>query len=121
MPKFDRFDICEAHYVLECDWHDGGILQERPTNRRMNRSTGVQLDRMQFTPSPSVRNNGYDALTDNGKEIYNELERRYGFRPTEFFGTCDDCGSDLETCCDGIDRCLECNPCPACYSGDGPN
>lgn len=32
-------------------------------------------------------------------------------------GTCDDCGSPLETCCDGIIRCLDCNPCPACHDG----
>jgi hypothetical protein len=38
--------------------------------------------------------------------------------------TCDECGATLEVCCDGILRCLDCNPCPACHDGgmeDGPD
>jgi hypothetical protein len=30
---------------------------------------------------------------------------------------CDKCGAELETYCDGIERCLDCGVCPAC--GDG--
>jgi hypothetical protein len=33
---------------------------------------------------------------------------------------CDECGALMETCCDGIIRCLECEDCPACSDGPGP-
>lgn len=66
-PYFDRFDVCEAHAVLEWDWNVGGILQERPTNERRNRSTDVQLHAMRFRPSPMLN---YDRLSENGKAIY---------------------------------------------------
>ena len=37
---FDRFDICEAHAVLEWDYNSGGWLHERPSNvRRGDRRT----------------------------------------------------------------------------------
>lgn len=74
---FDRFDICEAHYCLEADWSWGGILWERPTNRKRRESTGVQLHRMGFRPRPNLE---FDTLTENGQEIYRELERRYGLK-----------------------------------------
>lgn len=74
---FDRFDICEAHLALEWDYHEGGILQERPSNQRRNMSTDYQLRRMGFRPSPLF--NGFESLSDNGQEIYRELEARYGF------------------------------------------
>lgn len=74
MAQFDRFDICEAHYILESDYNVGGWLQERPSNRRRREATSVQLQRMQFKPSPSL---SYDSLTENGKEIYQELVTRY--------------------------------------------
>lgn len=83
MPTFDRFDICAAHYALEVDWHSGGWLQERPSNRRRKEATHVQLARMQFKPAPSIREYGFAALTENGKEIYRELEARYGFNTGE--------------------------------------
>lgn len=76
---FDRFDICEAHYALEIDWNSGGVLWERPTNRRNRRSTDVQLTRMGFKAGAGFR--GFDSLSENGQEIYRELERRYGFEP----------------------------------------
>lgn len=75
MPYFDRFDICEAHYVLEYDYHVGGWLQERPSNRRRSDSTGCQLHRMRFKPRYDI---SYETLTKNGKEIYDELVARYG-------------------------------------------
>lgn len=75
MPYFDRFDICEAHCVLEWDYHVGGWLQERPSNRRRRESTGFQLHRMQFKPSPFL---SYEHLTENGKEIYDDLVAKYG-------------------------------------------
>ena len=67
MANFDRFDICEAHWLLESDYNIGGIISERKSNIRRNESTGCQLARMQFTPSMSL---DFDSLSDNGKEIY---------------------------------------------------
>lgn len=75
MPYFDRFDICEAHCVLEWDYNVGGWLQERPSNQRRMESTGCQLLRMRFKPRYDL---SYDTLTENGQEIYNELVARYG-------------------------------------------
>lgn len=43
------FSICQAHQQLEADYNQGGILWERPSNRRRNASTGVQLNRMEFS------------------------------------------------------------------------
>lgn len=76
---FDRFDICEAHYAMEIDYNSGGVLWERPTNRRRRRSTDVQLTRMGFRAGAMFR--GFESLSENGQEIYRELERRYGFEP----------------------------------------
>ena len=78
MPYFDRFDICAAHLAIETHYHVSGWLQERPSNRRRRESTGVQLRRMGYCPVPT-RADCFDALTDNGKDIYRELETRYGF------------------------------------------
>lgn len=75
MPTFDRFDICEAHCVLEWDYNVGGWLHERPSNQRRMESTGVQLHRMGFHPRLDL---SYDTLTENGQEIYDELVVRYG-------------------------------------------
>lgn len=44
------FDICQAHAQLESDYNKGGIVIERPSNRRRMASTGCQLSRMQFDP-----------------------------------------------------------------------
>jgi len=76
MPYFDRFDICEAYLALEWDWHNGGWLQERPSNKRRMESTDVQLHRMRFKAGAGF--NGYDSLSENGREIYHQLEKRYG-------------------------------------------
>lgn len=43
------FDICQAHQQLEADYNVGGILWERPSNRRRNESTGCQLMRLRFS------------------------------------------------------------------------
>jgi len=75
MAYFDRFDICEAHAVLEWDWNMGGWLRERPSNARRREATSVQLMRMQFRPRPDL---SYDTLTENGREIYDEAEQRLG-------------------------------------------
>ena len=42
------FAVCQAHQQLEADYNVGGILRERPSNRRRNESTGVQLARMDY-------------------------------------------------------------------------
>lgn len=74
MAIFDRFDICEAHCVLEWDYNVSGVLQERPSNQRRRMSTDFQLSRMGFKPSPNLC---YESLTDNGKDIYDDLVKRY--------------------------------------------
>ena len=74
MPYFDRFDICEAHLVLEWDYNLGGWLRERPSNQRRREATAIQLIRMQFKPKPDL---SYETLTENGKEIYDELVMKY--------------------------------------------
>ena len=76
MAYFDRFDICEAYLALEWDYNVGGWLQERPSNQRRKESIGVQLLRMTFKLSPLF--NGYDSLTENGKEIYGAAQQRWG-------------------------------------------
>lgn len=65
----DRFDICEAHCVLEWDYNRDGIVIERPSNRRRMQSTGVQLARIGFRPPMGLC---FDSLTDEGKAIYLE-------------------------------------------------
>ena len=73
---WDRFDICEAHYLIEVLWNSGGWLQERDSNQRRREATHVQLDRMGFKcrdiSDPS-------QLTENGQYIYEDLLERYGF------------------------------------------
>lgn len=73
VPYFDRFDICEAYLAIEWDYHKGGWLRERPSNRRHHRSTDVQLTVMGFRPSASFQ--GFRSLSQNGREIYALLER----------------------------------------------
>lgn len=55
LPHMDSpvsvFDICQAHQQLEADYNVGGIVLERPSNRRRNASTGVQLSRMSYRDS----------------------------------------------------------------------
>jgi hypothetical protein len=53
LPWLDRevsvHAICQAHYQLESDYNEDGILRERPSNRRRNASTGWQLSRMRYS------------------------------------------------------------------------
>lgn len=77
MANFDRFDICEAYYQLEVDYNSGGWLHERPSNQRRKEATHVQLHRMKFDVGDGWQ--GYESLSDNGREIYHELRHRYGF------------------------------------------
>ena len=73
----DRFDIVEAHYCMEVDYNCRGWLRERPSNQRRMDATHVHLHRMHFRPRPNLTS---ETLEENGREIYRELERRYGFR-----------------------------------------
>lgn len=91
MAHFDRFDICEAHLALEWDWNLSGWLQERPSNRRRRESTDVQLARMGFKHGPGFK--GFESLSENGREIYQELEIRYGFHSPECPG-CEGCADE---------------------------
>ena len=45
------FAVCQAHQQLEADYNVGSILRERPSNKRRNESTGVQLARMNYRTS----------------------------------------------------------------------
>ena len=45
------FAVCQAHQQLEADYNVEGILRERPSNKRRNESTGVQLARMDYLSS----------------------------------------------------------------------
>ncbi len=63
---WDRFDIVEAYYSYYCDYHTGMWSDEY--KRVCNILT-------YFKPSPMF--NGYDSLSDNGKEIYNNLVRKF--------------------------------------------
>jgi hypothetical protein len=75
MAYFDRFDICEAYAALESDYNVGGWLHERPSNRRRSEATHVQLHRLKFKPALAF--NGFESLSDNGKEIYSDLVTSY--------------------------------------------
>lgn len=75
-PVFDRFDICAAHRQMEADYNVGGVLHERESNKRRNMSTGYQLDRMHYRPSP------LGDMTPNAWAIYRTLQTRYGFTST---------------------------------------
>lgn len=77
MPDFDRFDLCEAHYQLECDYNLGGWLHERPSNRLRMEATHVQLRRIGFRVGAGWQ--GYESLTESGQELYHQLRLRYGF------------------------------------------
>ena len=44
----NRFSICEGHALLENHFNVGGVVWERPSNRRRNESTGCQLNRMKY-------------------------------------------------------------------------
>lgn len=81
MPYFDRYDICEAHALIESDYNVGGVLWERPSNARRNMSTGFQLSRMGYRAGPLAGTR--EHLTENGREIYDALAQRYGFTEEE--------------------------------------
>ncbi len=71
----NRFDIAEAHAVLEWDYNKNGWLQERPSNCRRRQATSVQLHRMGFRARPDL---SIDSLEDDGKEVYLTNVLRWG-------------------------------------------
>ncbi len=70
MPYFDRYDICEAYYLFACHYHSGGDTSDSVFNR---------LHHLRFRPGPSLQQ--YDdpdeALTENGAEIYRQLQANH--------------------------------------------
>jgi hypothetical protein len=71
MPYFDRFDIVEAHYLFAAEWHTGQwsfLYQEL--------SRILSPDRIDFRPAPGLC---FEDMTENGQEIYRELQRRHDF------------------------------------------
>ena len=67
------FDICQAHAQLESDYSIGGILRDRPSNRRRNMSTGCQLSRMRYNPGPrwvEIIGTDNDDDDENVRDIY---------------------------------------------------
>ena len=64
---FDRFDICEAWYLFASEYHEGQWS-------KLYRVFG-RLYKIKFKPSPMLR---YESLSDNGKEIYDNLVANRG-------------------------------------------
>lgn len=128
MPIFDRFDICQAYLAVEQDWNAGGWLRERPSNQRRMESTDVQLHRIGFRTGAAW--NGWESLTDNGREIYNLLCERWNLGDSGCKDcACRDCfeiaigrGRPLcHACVDaGCDPTRECQA-PGAYGGDPDN
>jgi hypothetical protein len=58
---WDRFDICEAYYLFFSNYHWG---QGSDFYYRLSKMGEY------FKPSPGIR---YENLTENGKEIYDNL------------------------------------------------
>lgn len=63
----NRFDIAEAHAVLEWDFNRDGWLRERPSNQRRWEATAVQLHRIGFRARADLC---FDTLEDDGREVY---------------------------------------------------
>jgi len=59
---YDRFDIVSAHYAFAVDYHGGQSSELYARQCRI---------RSYFTPGAAWE--GYDSLTENGKEIYQQL------------------------------------------------
>ena len=61
---FDRFDVAEAYYLFFAHFHEG---QASDKYRRLSKITRY------FKPRPSL---SVETLTENGREIYEELARK---------------------------------------------
>jgi hypothetical protein len=60
--EWNRFDIVEAHYAFAVDYHEG---QRSALYARQCRISQY------FTPGATWQ--GYDSLSENGREIYEQL------------------------------------------------
>ncbi len=68
MPYFDRFDICEAHYIFAMLWHNSGVPE--PDGKIIYQKFS-QLLRLGFKPRPGL--DGPKDLEENGHAIYWDL------------------------------------------------
>ena len=68
-----------------------------------------------------------DAKAYAREHGYRVIENRFELADSEMIDDftppphCGVCGAEMEDCCDGVTRCVECSPCPGCYSGPGPS
>ena len=62
---FDRFDICEAYHLFASNYHEGQFSKIYKIFGR--------LHNIQFKPSDNI---GFETLTENGQEIYNNLVKK---------------------------------------------
>ena len=70
---FDRFDICEAHYLFACLFHEG---QGSSSYAKFS-----QLERMQFRCAPGISDP--KDLGENAREIFRQLVvKRCGLHST---------------------------------------
>lgn len=67
--RYNRFDICEAHYLFARHYHVGGDT---------DRDDYARLNRIKFKPGLSLVANDDpgEALSTNGAAIYRDLVRR---------------------------------------------
>jgi hypothetical protein len=66
---FDRFDICEAHYMFAMLWHDGAFSNSHKWGKLYSKF--AQLEKIGFRPSPCLSNP--KDLDTNAREIYRQL------------------------------------------------
>ena len=71
MAYFNRFDVAEAWYLYLRGYHKG------QWDWRYRRFCKL---RERFSPRASVRENGWEELSDNGWEIYREIVKRHSRR-----------------------------------------
>ena len=74
---FDRFDICEAHFLFACLFHGG---QGCSVYSKLG-----QLERMQFRCAPGIQDP--KDLGENAREIFRQLVvKRCGIHSTKSAG-----------------------------------
>ena len=64
---FNRFDICEAHYLFAVNCHMGAFTKAY--------AKFGQLARIKFRPGPMLR---IESLSENAREIYDALVAKAG-------------------------------------------
>jgi hypothetical protein len=67
MARYDKFDIVEAYYVYFVHNHMGQWSKEYKRLCHMSNY---------FRPGLFIKERGYLSLTDNGKEIHDNLNKR---------------------------------------------